>query len=450
MAVSGSCRREPCRTSSDGGDGFLKERGAPAWRIMGRLRSGADARAGPGRGRRRGRAASTATYPNEHKGSKALVIPESRARPDPSVADFLPVFAVVFAAMVGLVLFIACANVANLMLSRSLVRQRDLVVRAALGAGRLRLVRLQVVESVLLALAAGVLGLVFAHWTGQLLERLHPRRATSPSTPTRPGTGASTPSPSWSRRGRASPRGLWPALQASRFDLARGAEGGRRRHAAARRHPFRNLLVMGQVTMSLVVLISAGLFLHSLAADAGPVPGLPHRQPAHDVPRPRAAAVRRRARPPLPRGPAQAGRGPSGRPRGQPPPARPLRLRHPDRATWASTGEIAGSKDGYVSTAFNVVGPGFFETAGTRLERGRAPRGDATTATARKVAVVNETMARSLWPGQDALGQRFRFGRDGEWIDVVGVARRRQVRDDGRGAAVATSTSPSPRPTGRP
>jgi predicted permease len=84
-------------------------------------------------------------------------------------------------------------------------------------------------------------------------------------------------------------------------------------------------------------------------------------------------------------------------------------------------GEIAGSKDGYVSNAFNVVGTGFFETAGTRLLRGRALE-ETDDAQHPRVAVVNETMARTLWPTKDAIGQRFRFGRDGEWVEVVGLA----------------------------
>jgi predicted permease len=84
--------------------------------------------------------------------------------------------------------------------------------------------------------------------------------------------------------------------------------------------------------------------------------------------------------------------------------------------------EVAGSKDGYLSTAFNIVGPGFFATTGAALVNGRAldPRDRAGT---QKVAVVNETMARKLWPSRDPIGRRFRFGRNGDWIEVVGVAR---------------------------
>jgi predicted permease len=87
----------------------------------------------------------------------------------------------------------------------------------------------------------------------------------------------------------------------------------------------------------------------------------------------------------------------------------------------AIDGEIPGSKDGYVSSAYDVVGRGFFKTAGVALQRGRAfERNDEQGS--RRVAVVNGIMARKLWPGEDALGKRFRFGRNGDWIEVVGVA----------------------------
>jgi putative ABC transport system permease protein len=84
-------------------------------------------------------------------------------------------------------------------------------------------------------------------------------------------------------------------------------------------------------------------------------------------------------------------------------------------------GEIPGREDEYVSMAFNVVGHDYFETTGVSVLRGRGlERSD--DGDSQRVAVVNETMARQLWPSQDAVGQRFRFERDGEWVSVVGVA----------------------------
>ena len=227
MAMSAFVPSGTTALLSPGGDSLLTERGAPAWRLMGRLRPGTTLEEARAQVEVVAERLKT-TYPAEHKGSKALLIPENRARPDPSVSDFLPVFAVVFAAMVGLVLFIACANVANLMLSRSLARQRDLVVRAALGAGRLRLVRLQVAESLVLAFAAGLLGLAFARLSDLALSRFVP----TGDIPVNTDHG-------WDWRVYAFAfviatvagvaTGLWPALKASRFDLVHSLkEGGGR------------------------------------------------------------------------------------------------------------------------------------------------------------------------------------------------------------------------------
>jgi predicted permease len=88
-----------------------------------------------------------------------------------------------------------------------------------------------------------------------------------------------------------------------------------------------------------------------------------------------------------------------------------------------STGtRIAGSKDDQIAAAYTIVGPRFFETTGVAVTRGR-PLDATDDERSKRVAVVNETMARTLWPTDDAIGRRFRFGRDGEWTEVVGVAR---------------------------
>ena len=417
MAVSAFVPAGAMGTLMDGGDAFRENRGAPAWRLMGRLAPGntlQDARAEVEVVAKR----LAADYPAEHKGSRVLLIPENRARPDPSIAGFLPIFATVFAAMVGLVLLIACANVANLMLSRALVRQRELAIRSALGASRFRLVRLQVVESVVLACLAGVLGLVLAQWAGQALASFVPA-----------GDIPINEHREWDWRIYAFTlvisvvagvvTGLWPARKATGFDLVGSLkEGGS--GAGTSRHALRNLLVIGQVAMSLVVLVSAGLFLHSLrqmqnlALGFKPDgllmmsvdPGL--QQYSDDRGRRFLEDLLTRAET-LP-GVTSA----------------TLAVHVPfdygmQFSDVAIDGDIPGSKDNSISTPFNVVGANFFETTGATLTRGRAfdSRDDEKS---RRVAVVNETMAQKLWPGQDTLGRRFRFGPDGDWIEVVGVA----------------------------
>lgn len=417
MAVSAFVPSGTAPALMEGGDGLLASRGAPAWRIMGRLRPGttfAAARAEVDVVARR----LAAAYPSEHKGTKALLIPESRARPDPTFADFMPIFAAVFAGMVALVLFIACANVANLMLSRSLARQRDLVLRSALGASRFRLVRLQVLESLVLAVLAGALGLLFAQWAGQALAGFTPT-ADIPINTEHPWD--------WRVYGftvlvsvvAGVGTGLWPAIRASRTDLTETLkEGGGR--VAPGRHRLRNALVMGQVTMSLVVLICAGLFVHSLRQLAGLSLGfrpdgllmasLDLGLQRYDAERGRRFLERLVER-------AEALPGLS---------SATLALHVPfdygvQISEVAIDGEIPGSKDGYVSTSFNVVGHDFFEAAGVALRQGRGfERSDKEGSP--PVAVVNETMARKLWPREGAVGKRLRFGRDGGWIEVVGVA----------------------------
>jgi predicted permease len=419
MAVSGFVPAGAVGTLLEGGDTFLTSRGAHAFRMMGRLAPGktlADARADMGLVSGRVYAA----YPDAHKGSKVLVARENRSRPDPSVAEFLPVFAAIFAAMVALVLFIACANVANLMLSRSVARRKDLVIRSALGAGRLQLIRLSIVESLVLATLAGLLGLVFARVAGQALAGFTP-------------TGdipVNTDHP-WDWRiyvftflvsaAAGVAAGLWPALESSRVDLGETLKEGGGPRSGFSRHPVLNLLVVGQVTLSVVVLSCAALFWHSLDRMRGMALGfrtenilmmsldlglqqygdergrrfldeLLERTAA--LPGVRSATLTRHV-------PVDYG----------------------IQISEVATGEeIPGSKDGYVSIAFTAVGRDFFETTGTAVARGRG-LGRSDDERSPLVAVVNETMARTLWPGADAVGKHFRFGRDGRWVEVVGVAR---------------------------
>ena len=170
--------------------------------------------------------------------------------------------AAVFIAMVTLVLFIACANVANLMISRALERQRDLVIRSALGASRCRLIRLQVVEGLLLAAMAGVVGLLLARWAGQALQAFTP----SGDIPINQDRAVRLAHLRVHLRhvgdcrigDRALARATGLALQSRR--VAEGRCTGR----GSARHRLRNLLVIGQVACRSSCSSGAGLFVHSL------------------------------------------------------------------------------------------------------------------------------------------------------------------------------------------
>ena len=417
MAVSAWVPAGALGTLMDGGDRFRENRGASAWRLMGRLAPGKtidDARAEVDVIGRR----LAADFPGEHKGTRPVLFAENRARPDPSVAGFLPIFAAVFAAMVGFVLLIACANVANLMLSRAIARQRELVIRSALGASRIRLVRLQVVESVVLACLAGVAGFLLARWAGQGLAGFVPSgdiplnmhdefdwREYAFAIAISVVTGIVT--------------GMWPARRATRFDLVESLKDGSGA-SGTRRHALRNLLVIGQVTMSLVVLACAGLFVHSLRrlqdAPLGFRPdgllmmsmdlGLQQYSDKRGL-RFVETLLRRAEALPGVTSATTASHVPFDN-----------QIQFADVAI---DGGIPGSTEHAISMPFNIIGPRFFETAGTAMTRGRRfdSRDDERS---RAVAIVNETMARTLWPGQDPLGRRFRFGRGATWVDVVGVA----------------------------
>ncbi len=418
MAVSAWIPSGALASIMSDGDHFRESRGVPAWRLMGRLAPGktlADARAQVEVVAKR----LAAAYPAEHKGTRALVIPENRARPDPSLSDYLPVFAAVFAAMVALVLFIACANVANLMLSRAIGRQRDLVIRSALGASRARLVRLQMMEGLVLATLAGIAGLVLARWAGQALAGFTPG-GDIPVNQDHPWDWRVYAFTFLASGAAGVVTGLWPAKQASRFNLVESLKEGSSA-AGTSRHLLRNLLVVGQVSLSLVVLVSAGLFLHSLRQMQTVALGMRTEHlimmsvdlglQQYDEPRgrrfledllartealPGVTAATTTVHVPLDYG-----------------------MQFNDVAT---DGVIPGTKDTYLSVAYTVVGPRFLETTGGVLARGRSlDRTDDERA--RKVAMVNETMARKLWPGQEAIGKRFRFGRDGDWTEVVGIVR---------------------------
>jgi predicted permease len=304
------------------------------------------------------------------------------------------------------------------MIARAVARSRDLVIRSALGASRYRLIRIQVLETLVLAVAAGLVATLIAHWAGGLLAAFTPA-----------GDIPIREDQSWDWRVYAFTvltsilagviTGLWPARQATRFELAPSLRQGGA-VVGTSRHRLRNLLVVAQVTMSLVVLVGAGLFLHSMralqkVAIGFRADGLLLMSMDVGLQQYSDERGRRFIESLLQRAEALPGV------------ASATVVSHVpfDYGIVFSDvtidGVIPGVEDGRLTTAFNTVGPRFFETSGVRVIRGR--RLDARdNERSRRVGVVNETMARMLWPGQDALGKRFRLGRDGEWIEVVGLA----------------------------
>ncbi|HWQ03108.1 MAG TPA: ABC transporter permease, partial [Candidatus Nitrosotenuis sp.] len=203
-------------------------------------------------------------FPETNKTVRAHAFLERLARPEPNNADKSPIVAGLFLLLTGLVLLVACVNVANLLLVRATLREKEMAIRAALGAGRVRLLRQLLTESVLLAAAGAGGGLLVAEWIVRLLEQVRlpgdlPFRfdfqmdvrvfVFVAGVALVAGLGV----------------GLLPALRAGRANLMGVLhEGGRSLAAGAGRHRTRNVLVVSQVAGALVLLVVAALFVRSL------------------------------------------------------------------------------------------------------------------------------------------------------------------------------------------
>jgi predicted permease len=371
-----------------------------------------------------------AQYPDTNKTVRAQVIPEPLARPEPQPVDPYLV-AGIFLGLVVLVLMLACVNVVNVQLVRASIRRRELAVRASLGASRSRLVRQLVTESLLLAALGGAAGLVLALWAMRALESIR-----LPDLPLQLEFAFDARVFAYAAALTLVSGvlvGLVPALRVSRGDLgATLREGGRGMDAAAGGHRIRDLLVGLQVAASVVLLAAAGLFLRSLhhiqRADLGFRPqgvldvGMDVAQQGYDRARGEAFfdELERRVE----------------------------ALPGVTSAAWAFSvpmgyynvgadvlveGAALPADKRAPTASYNPVAPDYFETLGVRIAEGR-PFRRSDDASAPRVAIVNETMARRFWPGQDALGRRFRYnGPSGPAVEVVGIARDgkyRQLAED--------------------
>jgi putative ABC transport system permease protein len=335
--------------------------------------------------------------------------------------------------MVGLVLLIACANVANLLLARGAARQKEVAIRFALGASRGAIVRQRLIESLLLAAAGAVLGLVLAWWTGSLLLRALPFDDATQVLSAAPD-GRVIAFALAASLFTALLFGLAPALQSSRPELTAtlkdesGSVVGGTGHAR-----FRKGLVMAQVCLSVLLLAGAALFARSLYNLKTLNPGFQPDQllgfsvdPAlNGYSRERSLALFERLQEELSQLPDVGAATAS---------VIPLMT----DSNWSSTVQVEGytPKEGEdMNPDVNGVGPGFFATMGLPLIAGREfTVKDA--AGAPRVAIINETMARYFFGTGSALGHRLKWGRDNNApMEIVGVVKdsktstlRREVR----------------------
>lgn len=369
------------------------------------------------------------TYPESNRGLTFAAFPAERVVFNPMIDGAVTGAAFVLMAIPVLVLLLVCANLATLLLTRAAGRQRELAVRLALGAGRARLVRQLVTESLLLGLIGGGVGLLLCLWASQLLLAFRPPLPLPLSLDLAVdlrvllftlGVGLAA----------GVGFGVMPAFRATRSQPARDLHEGRA-GGGTRAPRLRAALVAGQLAVSVLLLVAAGLMVRGLAGAARLDLGFDprgtatmtfdlsyHRMGVREGRRflldlrdriavlPGVRAVSFANRPPLDLNLSADEVRVEGR-----------ILREDERAPFVQN---------------NFVGPGYFATIGARIARGR----DFTTAdhdSAPPVVAVNQTAARQLWPGEDPLGKRLRtgVGEAQPWREVVAVVADIKVNTPG-------------------
>ena len=363
--------------------------------------------------------------------------PVVRSYADVVVGDVRPAILVLFAA-VGLVLLIASANVANLLLLRGEARRPELAVRAALGASRSRLARQLLAESLLLALAAGLVGLTGARWLLQGAVALVPGGLPRvESIRIDPAVGLFTFAVALLAAALA---GIAPAFLTTRLDLAAQLRVGRQVGGGAGRHGRRVLLV-AQVALAVTIVAAAGLLARSLWRLQAVDMGLAADRLVFVYFSPAATKHPERARP-LPQfledviAQLEAVPGIDGAtPVNTPPFAGTAGW---DLPTFTAEGQSSERAERNPSVNLEAIHPNYFSTFQVPLVSGRVFTKD-DRAGAPEVAIVSEDLAARVWPGQDPIGRRLKFGRlefKDPWRTIVGVVKPTRYRE-----------LPEPRPT---
>ena len=334
-------------------------------------------------------------------------------------------------AVVGMVLLIACANAANLLLAQASARWREMAVRSALGAGRGRLLRQSLTESVLLGCLGGATGLLLAALAVPLLLRLKP-----------PGIPIAFEAPlDWRVLGftlivgavAGVLFGLAPALRASRLDVVSRLKDGTA-GAGHGRSRLRSVLVTVQVAVCLVLLIGAGLCLRSLANAQSIDPGFDTRDAlvasldvetlGYNETRGRALYQSLLERVSALPGVRSAGMAD----------IMPLGTAESTEGVVIEGSKTGGARGGRTELTADsiIVAPGYFQAMGIPLLQGR-DFGPADTGDAPKAVIINDTMARRAWPGQNPVGQRITRGdgKDRETLEVIGVVKTGKYRTIG-------------------
>lgn len=359
-------------------------------------------------------------YRKDNEGRNVRLVPLLTARKDPTGDGQVGSTTLMFMGIAGIVLLIACANVTNLLLARSTRRKREIAIRLAMGAGRGRLIRQLMTESLLLSVTGGAIGFLVAFWSRDVLSSL-----------IRFGFGPD-------QETGIDPRviifaivmsilsgvlfGLAPALQASKSDLVPTLKGEITMPVGARgfRFNLRKALVVFQVGLSLFALITAGLFVRTLQKAQAVNPGFNvnnvvlmgfnlgregyseaqgrnfHRQAVEKIRSVAGVANATIAR------------------------DRPFGGGFARSVFLEGQEPTPGGRGVLVQT--NNIGLNFFDTLGIGFVRGR----DFTEADSEKtpkVLIINEAMANRFWADQDPIGKRLKLFGDPEFREVVGIVR---------------------------
>ena len=360
-------------------------------------------------------------YPETNTGSRATVFP--------IVADTVRKYETglwIGMAAVGFVLLIACANVANLMLARASGRQKEIALRAALGASRWRIVRQLLIESSVVALFGGALGILVAVWGIDALQAANPGDAAKFA-------------PGWNELGinftvliftvalsllSGVLFGLAPALQVSKPNLNDALKEGVRQ-SSGQSHRLRSSLVVVEVALSLVLLVGAGLFFRSFVTLFQTDPGFnPENVLTMSLILPTSKYTDQPKRAAFFADLIQRVKATAGVESAAAVNFLPLGGSNASDS-YLVEGEAEPAPGNENLGGYRVCTPDYFSTMQIPVLKGRAFT-EQDKQGAPPVIIVNETLARKHWPGQDAVGKRMRFDAPldkAPWMEVVGVIK---------------------------
>lgn len=362
-------------------------------------------------------------YPGTNKGRFVSLLPLEQAKTQgiggPANSNGIRDVSVLLMAAAGSILLIACANVANLLLARGTTRQREIAIRLALGAQRGRIVRQLLTESLMLAFVGGLGGVVLAYWLGDLLLSLLPASPVPLILDPQPDARVLVFAFALAVLSGVT-FGLAPAWQTSRSSLTESLRErvGTATHVS--RFNLRNILVVAQIAGSLLLLVGSGLFLKAFHRAQAIRPGFRTDRVAllsfdltlagYDKPRAKQAlrSILEDVR-------------------------RDSDVRSADFAQTVPFGfggvsrtilaEGSSEAEGNQKfAAVNEITPTYFSTMAIPLVKGRTFAERDTESAVPRVAIISEAMAHEFWPGEEAIGRRFRFFQS-DAIEVIGVVQ---------------------------